>query len=113
MPGGTQPARCERSDPFLLRHVDGGSGAAEPGGSSCLDLAEDDDVTALGDDVELTADLALRCAPIAIEDAVAETTQVLRRSVLAPAAASAAGEIAAQNSRFSRTLAALPTRSRR
>jgi hypothetical protein len=59
-------------------------------------------------------ELALGRAPIGIDDLEPEGAEVSGGTRLSPRAAGTIGEIApAQKSRFSRTLAALPTRSRR
>ena len=100
-------------DPLLLGVVDRDRGAAVPRPPAGFDLAEHDQIVATGDDVELAAHAAAGRTPVAVDDLEPDLTEVGDGAPLAPVAPCAVGEVWAQNSRFSRTLAALPTRSRK
>jgi hypothetical protein len=116
--GPAQPALGESPHLCLLGRRDGSRRPTVAVGSASLHLAHDDERALTGDDIQIATQLGLGRAPAGGDDVEAERPEVPRRLRFSPGAARPVGEIsvragAAQNSRFSRTLAALPMRSRR
>ena len=112
--GHPEPTLRESANLRLLGRRHRRRGTAVPIRLAGLDLTEDDQVVAADDQIDVTSELALGRPPIGIDDLEPEGAEVSGGTRLSPRAAGTIGEIAStQNSRFSRTLAALPTRSRR
>src|SRR5690606_29920743 len=108
-----EPRQRQRPDALLLDVVDRDRRTAVARTAAGLHLAEDDQVVAAGDDVELTPYPPSRRTPVPVDDVEPDLAEVGGGAALAPVTPRAVREVRAQNSRFSRTLAALPTRSRR
>jgi len=108
----TEPALGQRADLCLLHRGDRRGGDAVAVGAPGLHLAEHQEVGVASNDVEVALELSFGRPPTGGDDLEAERRQMCGSAAFAPAAPRTIREIG-QNSRFSRTLAALPTRSRR
>jgi len=107
---------CHEPQAVLLGGVDGKGSTAVAGAPSGFHLTEHDQVTASvatpSDDVDLTSYVGTPKKPVAFDDRETSSHQMRCRQVFSPAATRLTRPIG-QKVRFSLTLAALPTRSRR
>ncbi len=94
--------------------IDGRRGTAIPSRAAGFDLTEHDQVRVAGDQIDLGRQPVATANPVALDNLEPEPAEMERCAILAPAASRRPRLVdRTQKSRFSRILAALPTRSRR
>lgn len=108
-----EPHRRGIAKALLLSFVNGRRCPAVSRAAASFDFTEHDQIQPPSDQIDLGRQAIATTNPVASNDLKTESAEMKRGAILAPAASGPPGLIDTQKSRFSRILAALPTRSRR